>query len=138
MKNTAQFENNFYETFDHFRYEYDSQFTYDDFHDFYSEGVRDQKDAEFYIENRLPSNSTLMDEVLDAFEVDITNAISEGASVVSLSDIKEWYKDDDNFNEDGTFSDYLKLFNTKIDEEDFDQLYLVNGVDVYVFKMKEA
>lgn len=136
MKNTvidSDFnKHDFYEAFDNGRT------NYYDFRDFYSDGVRDQKDAEFYIENRLPSNSTLMDEVLDAFEVDITNAISEGASVVDLSDIKEWYKDADNFNEDGTFSDYLKLFNTKIDEEDFNQLYLVNGVDVYVFKMKEA
>lgn len=53
----------------------------------------------------------------------------------------EWYKqdkEDDEFNEIGTFGEYLKLFNTAIDEDDFNQLYLVNGVNVYVFKMKEA
>ncbi len=125
-------KNNFYEAFD------SSRANYDDFRDFYSDGVRNQNDAEFYINNRFPSRSTLMDEVLDAFEADITNAVEEGAVVVSLSDIMECYKDDDEFNEKGTFSDYLKLFNTTIDEEDFSQLYLVNGVDVYVFKMKGA
>ena len=136
MKNTVIDSNfnkhDFYEAFDNGRT------NYYDFRDFYSDGVRDQKDAEFYIKNRFPSHSTLMDEVLDAFEADITNAIKEGASVVGLSDLKEWYKDDDNLNDAVTFHDYLKLFNTTIDEEDFNQLYLVNGVNVYVFAMKEA
>lgn len=136
MKNTvidSDFnKHDFYEAFG------DGRADRDDFYDFYLDGVRDQKDAEFYIENRFPSRSTLMDEVLDAFEVDITNAIKEGGSVVGLSDIKEWYKDDNEFNEAGTFCEYLKSFNTTIDEEDFNQLYLVNGMDVYVFEMKEA
>ena len=136
MKNTvidSDFnKQDFYEAFD------DSRTNYCDFYDFYLDGVRDYNDAEFYIKNRFQSYSTLMDETLDAFEADITNAIKEGASVVSLADLKEWYKDDDDFNETGTFNDYLKSFNTTIDEEDFDQLYLVNGVDAYVFKMKEA
>lgn len=125
-------KHDFYEAFD------DSRADRYDFRDFYSDGVRDYNDAEFYINNRFPSRSTLMDETLDAFEVDITNAIKDGAAVVGLSELKEWYKDDDEFNEAGTFSDYLKLFNTTIDEDDFHQLYLVNGVDVYVFQMKEA